>query len=206
MATWTDERSLDEADLDAQPYRQLLKWCAEAREAGEPLPNALTLATVGADGRPSARMVLFEDISERGVTFQTNRASPKARDLAVTPYAALVFFWPSLLRQVRVTGRVEELSRSEAASYFDRESRAIKVMLRACRQSTIVRDRSELEAQYAAASGHADEQLELPEHWGAYRVGLEQVEFFQGRQNWLQDRLRYSLLGDGGWRIERLVP
>lgn len=202
--TWTDERSLNETDLDPDPHRQFRVWFHEAHDAGEPLPNAMALATCSREGIPSVRMVLFEDIDEHGIAFQTNRESPKAQDLAAIPHAAATFFWPRLLRQVRISGRVHELSREEAAKYFSAEPPAIQTMLRACRQSTVVADRATLERTYARALAAPGDGL--PEHWGTYRIAISSIEFFQGRQNWLQDRLKYTRTADGSWHIERLVP
>jgi pyridoxamine 5'-phosphate oxidase len=203
VATWRDDLTLSEDTLDPQPHRQFGTWLREAVDAGEPMPNAMALATTDSDGMPSLRMVLLEDADERGFAFQTNLESPKAVHLAAIPRAALVFFWPRLLRQVRLTGRVEPLSREEVGAYFSAAPSAIQTMIRACRQSTVIANRGELEAAYAAALDSAEDGV--PAYWGGYRVQIETIEFWQGRQNWLQDRLRYSRTF-GGWRIERLVP
>jgi len=149
-------------------------------------------------------MVLIEDVDERGFAFQTNLDSPKARDLIAVPYAAAAFFWPRLLRQVRVTGSVSALSRAEVAAYFDAAPQGIKAMLRACRQSQVIPDRAALERSFAEAL--ASEDTGVPDDWGGYRLRVESIEFWQGRQNWLQDRLRYTRTPEGSWRIERLVP
>jgi pyridoxamine 5'-phosphate oxidase len=149
-------------------------------------------------------MVLLERLDARGFVFQTNLESPKARDLASTPQAAVTFFWPSFIRQVRVSGAVEELSRTEAQSYFAPMPDEIQAMLRACRQSEVIADRATLERAFQEAV--ASRERSLPDYWGAYRLVPEWIEFFQGRQHWLQDRLRYTRLRDEGWQIERLVP
>jgi pyridoxamine 5'-phosphate oxidase len=197
------ERTLSESDLDPEPHRQFRAWLGEATAAGEQAPTAMALATVGSDGLPAVRMMLLEDVDERGFVFQTNLDSPKAEALGATPAAALAFFWPHVLRQVRVTGRVEPLTRAEVATYFARSPSNIQAMLRACRQSQVIADRSELEQMYAAALESTD--TGLPAHWGGYRLHIATIEFWQGRENWLQDRLRY-IRTDGGWRIERLLP
>jgi pyridoxamine 5'-phosphate oxidase len=203
--TWTDERTLSEADLDLDPHRQFRTWLQEAIDAGEPMPRAMALATVSREGLPSVRMVLVEDVDERGFAFQTNLASPKAQDLASLPYAAATFFWPSLVRQVRVTGSVQELSRAEVAAYFNAAPAGIQTMLRACRvQSQVISDRGWLERKFAEALASGD--ASLPDTWGGYRLKVDTIEFWQGRQNWLQDRLRYTRTAEGSWRIERLVP
>ncbi len=203
MVTWQDELTLSEDQLDPEPHRQFALWLQEAIQAGEPMANAMALATCDADGLPAVRMVLFEDVDERGFTFQTNMESPKAVALSAVPRAAVVFFWPKLVRQVRVTGVATPLDRSEVAAYFSAAPSAIQAMIRACRQSTVIPDRAALERAYLAAQGSSDRGV--PAHWGGYRLHIETIEFWQGRQNWLQDRLRYSRT-DGGWRIERLVP
>jgi pyridoxamine 5'-phosphate oxidase len=204
MVTWSDERRLDEADLQEDPHRQFELWLQEAIAAGEPMPKAMALATASPEGLPSVRMILLEDVDQHGLTFQTNLESPKALDLAAVPHAAGVFFWPSLLRQVRVSGSVEPLSREEVGAYFAEEPRAIQAMLRACRQSQVVADRATLERGFDQALASAEEGV--PDHWGGYRLHIAAIEFWQGRQNWLQDRLRYTRRAEGGWRIERLAP
>jgi pyridoxamine 5'-phosphate oxidase len=204
MVSWPDERSLSEGELDADPHVQFATWLREAGDAGEPMPNAMAVATASADGTPSVRMLLLEAAdAEGGFVFQTNLDSPKARDLAAVPRTALAFFWPRLVRQVRVTGPVEPLTRHEAEAYFAAEPPPIQTMLRACRQSEVIADRGELERAYAAALQSAESGA--PAHWGGYRVRVETIEFWQGRQNWLQDRLRYTR-SPGGWTRERLVP
>jgi pyridoxamine 5'-phosphate oxidase len=204
VVTEHNERTLSEADLDPDPYAQFRTWLHEAIESGEPMPNAMAVATCSAEAVPSVRMILLEEVDERGFTFQTNIESPKARDLAAVPRAALAFFWPILLRQVRITGTVEPLSRDEVATYYAAAPSPIQAMLRACRQGEVIPDRAALERAYAQAVA-ADAPPALPDHWGGYRVSAETIEFWQGRQNRLQDRLRYTRAG-AGWRIERLVP
>jgi pyridoxamine 5'-phosphate oxidase len=203
MASAQPEPTLSEGDLDPDPHRQFRAWLDEATASGEPMPTAMALATVGADGLPSLRMMLLEDVDDRGFVFQTNLESPKAQALEATPAAALAFFWPHLVRQVRVTGSVAPLSRDEMASYFARTPSDVQPMLRACRQSQVIADRSELERIYAESLASTD--TGLPAHWGGYRLNVLTIEFWQGRPHWLQDRLRYTRM-NGGWRIERLVP
>jgi pyridoxamine 5'-phosphate oxidase len=205
MASADEERSLSELDLDPDPHRQFQKWFQEAIAAGEPMPGAMALATVGLDGSPAVRMMMLEDVDERGFAFQTNLAGPKAQQLAHVPRAALAFFWPRVVRQVRVTGSIEPLSRDEVAVYHGRLPAGVQTMLQACRQSHVIADRAELEAMYAAAPGPTVQGV--PADWGGFRLHVETIEFWQGRPNWLQDRLRYTRAMDGGsWRIERLVP
>jgi len=203
MVTWQDELTLNEDLLDPEPHRQFATWLQEAINAGEPMANAMALATVGQDGAPTVRMVLFEDVDERGFTFQTNIESPKAVALSAVPRAAVVFFWPLLVRQVRVTGPVSLLDRSEVAAYFSAAPSAIQTMIRACRQSTVIPNRAALERAYVEAQSSSASGV--PAHWGGDRLHIETIEFWQGRQNWRQDRLRYRRSGES-WRIERLVP
>jgi pyridoxamine 5'-phosphate oxidase len=203
MASAQPERTLSESDLDPDPLRQFRTWLQEAMEAGELAPNAMALSTVGSDGLPSLRMMLLEDVDERGFVFSTNLDSPKAQALASVPAAALAFFWPGILRQVRVTGSVEPLTREEVARYFTRCPADVQAMLRACHQSRVIADRAVLEKLYAASLRSPD--AGLPDHWGGYRLPVATIEFWQGRDHWLQDRLRYTRTAEG-WRIERLVP
>lgn len=198
------ERTLLESEVDHDPLAQFQRWLQEAIEAGEPMPNAMALATADITGTPSVRMVLLDTANADGFTFETNRQSPKVRDLAGNPRGAATFFWPSLVRQVRVSGVVSELSRVESAAYFELMPDSLKAMLRACRQSDVIPDRATLEQSFSAALASGERQL--PEHWGAYRLRPEWIEFFQSGRNWLQDRLRYSRTPRGEWRIQRLVP
>jgi pyridoxamine 5'-phosphate oxidase len=200
-----DERALLEGDLDPDPRRQFERWLAEAVDSGERLANAMNLATATADGVPSARMVLLETVDADGFVFQTNTESPKARELAANPRAALTFFWPILLRQVRIGGRVELLPRWVVEALFAATPEPLQVMLRACRQSEIIPDRGALERGYQSAleSGETG----VPWDWAAYRLRADTIEFWQGRTNRLQDRLRYTRTSDAArWRIDRLVP
>ena len=189
----------------SDPTVQFRAWLDEAIAAGEPIPNAMALATANAQGVPSVRIVLLEDVTEAGFAFQTNLNSPKVADLELTGLAAATFFWPRLLRQVRVSGAVTHLHRDEVARYFNSQPPGIQAMLRACRvQSEVIPDRATLEQRFAdALNSH---EAGVPDHWGGYRLHVASIEFWQGRDNWLQDRLRYTRTLDEGWRIERLVP
>jgi pyridoxamine 5'-phosphate oxidase len=204
MLSAPDEPTLDESDLDPEPHQQFKRWFAEAVAAGEPMPAAMSLATVGTDGLPRVRMMLLEQADEGGFTFQTNLEGPKAAELAAVPHAALAFFWPSLVRQVRVTGPIAEVSRAEVAAFFAQAPGGVQTMIRACRQSQVIPDRAALEQAYAEA--HATADTSLPAHWGGYRLAAHSIEFWQARPNWLQDRLRYTRQPSGAWKIERLVP
>ena len=198
---------LDETDLDPDPFRQFGVWFEQARAADVPEPNAMTLATAGRDGTPSARIVLLKSFDERGFVFYSNHGSQKGRNLAENPRAALTFYWPALERQVRIAGEVAHVSREESRRYF--ESRPLNSRLGSSlsRQSEPIPDRSVLEAEMLRLQAvHADGNVPLPDFWGGYRVAPASVEFWQGRPSRLHDRLRYVRTTNGAWRVERLSP
>ena len=201
------QRGLDEGDLDADPFRQFAAWFDEARASSPIEPNAMALATVGADGRPSLRMVLLKGADERGFVFYTNYESRKGRELADTPWAALTFFWPEMERQIRIEGRVEPVSAEESDAYFHSRPIGSQLSASASHQSEVIAGREELEQRVAALSAqYHDQEIPRPENWGGFRVIPDAIEFWQGRANRLHDRLRYRLLASGGWQIERLSP
>ncbi len=201
------QRGLDESDVDTDPFRQFAAWFDEARAASPIEPNAMALATVGADGRPSLRMVLLKGVDERGFVFYTNYESRKGRELADTPWAALTFFWPEMERQVRIEGRVEPVSAEESDAYFHSRPVGSQLSASASRQSEVIAGREELEQRVVALSAqYQDEEIPRPENWGGFRVIPDAIEFWQGRANRLHDRLRYRLLASGDWQIERLSP
>ena len=201
------QRGLDESDVDADPFRQFAAWFDEARAASPVEPNAMALATVGADGRPSLRMVLLKGADERGFVFYTNYQSRKGRELADTPWAALTFFWPEMERQIRIEGRVEPVSAEESDTYFHSRPVGSQLSASASHQSEVIAGREELEQRVAALSAqYHDQEIPRPENWGGFRVIPDAIEFWQGRASRLHDRLRYRLLASGGWQIERLSP
>jgi pyridoxamine 5'-phosphate oxidase len=201
------QRGLDESDMDADPFRQFATWFDEARAASPVEPNAMALGTVGADGRPSLRMVLLKGADERGFVFYTNYESRKGRELADTPWAALTFFWPEMERQIRIEGRVEPVSAEESDAYFHSRPIGSQLSASASHQSEVIAGREELEQRVAALSAqYHDQEIPRPENWGGFRVIPDAIEFWQGRANRLHDRLRYRLLASGGWQIERLSP
>jgi len=201
------QRGLDESDVDADPFRQFAAWFDEARTASPVEPNAMALATVGADGRPSLRMVLLKGADERGFVFYTNYESRKGRELADTPWAALTFFWPEMERQIRIEGRVEPVSAEESDTYFHSRPVGSQPSASASRQSEVIAGREELEQRVAALSAqYQNQEIPRPENWGGFRVIPDAIEFWQGRASRLHDRLRYRLLASGGWQIERLSP
>jgi len=201
------QRGLDEGDVDTNPFRQFAAWFDEARAASSIEPNAMALATVGADGRPSLRMVLLKGADERGFVFYTNYESRKGRELADTPWAALTFFWPEMERQIRIEGRVEPVSAEESDAYFHSRPVGSQLSASASHQSEVIAGREELEQRVAALSAqYQDQEIPRPENWGGFRVIPDAIEFWQGRANRLHDRLRYRLLASGDWQIERLSP
>lgn len=198
--------SLSEAEVLADPIDQFHKWFAEALEARLPEPNAMSLATVGADGRPSSRIVLIKDLDARGFTFYTNYASRKGHQLAVHDCAALLFHWVELERQVRIEGKVEQVSAAESDAYFASRPLGSRLGAIASAQSETIADRAALEAQFTAAELEQGEHPKRPAHWGGYRLVPDYMEFWQGRQSRLHDRIVYQKQADGGWERSRLQP
>jgi len=195
-----------EADADGDPFRQFARWFADASSAGLKEPNAMTLATAGADGAPSARMVLLKGFDERGFVFYTNYGSAKARDLKVNPRAALVFYWAELERQVRISGVVETTTREETEEYFATRPRGSQLGAWASRQSSVVSGREVLEANLSQQEERFDgREIPAPPDWGGFRLRPESIEFWQGRPSRLHDRLLYTRRGDT-WRWVRLSP
>ena len=198
---------LEERDLDPSPSRQLEKWLRDAIDAGHPEPTAMTLATATSDGEPAARVVLLRGVDARGIVFFTNYDSDKGKQLAQNPRACANLFWVLLERQVRITGRVEKVSREESEAYFRGRPRESQLGAWASEQSGVLAGRAALEARVAeirARSG--DGPVECPPHWGGYRLALERVELWQGRPSRLHDRLRYTRVGEQQWKVERLSP
>jgi pyridoxamine 5'-phosphate oxidase len=199
--------SLHEEDADPDPTRQFERWFDEAAKNAVPDYNAMTLATCTGDGRPSARIVLLRGIDERGFAFFTNYESRKARELDKNPWAALVFFWHDLERQVRVEGRVERVNADESDVYFHGRPASSRIGAWASPQSQVIPSREALEERFGDLESHfADGAIPRPPNWGGYRLVPDTVEFWQGRPSRLHDRLRYSRRQQGGWLIERLAP
>ncbi len=197
---------LEPADLAPDPLRQLERWLVDALEAAMLEPNAMTLATVDADGRPSARVVLLKGIAEGGLEFFTNYGSRKAVELAGDPHAAACFWWDRLERQVRVEGTVTRLSEGASRAYFARRPYGSQLAAWASRQSRPLQSREELERRVAEARERfAEGPVPLPPHWGGFLLRPERVEFWQGREDRLHDRFMYRRAADG-WQVERLYP
>jgi pyridoxamine 5'-phosphate oxidase len=201
------DRPFDEGDLDPNPLVLFGRWFdeASAEEAFE--PNAVALATVSADGAPSARMVLMKSYDERGLTFFTNYGSRKAAELDENARAALLFYWPELGRQVRVEGEVERVGRDETVEYARSRSRASQLSALASPQSLPVPDRAWLERRVAElAEEYEGAEVPVREDWGGYRLVPAAWEFWQHRPDRLHDRFRFEPDGRGGWKRERLGP
>ena len=197
---------LVEKDLARDPFRQFDRWFQEAEAAKLNEPNAMILATAGADGRPAARTVLLKAVDGRGFVLYTNYESRKGRELAANARATLLFPWLALERQVIVEGAVTRVAREESASYFHSRPRLSQLAAWASAQSSIIAGRSVLEeAMKALEKKYAGQEVPLPPHWGGFRVSPETVEFWQGRRSRLHDRLRFRREADG-WIVERLAP
>ena len=198
--------SLTETEVDPDPIRQFSIWFRQALDAGVPEANAMSVATVGADGRPSSRILLIKDVDDDGFTWFTNYASRKGRELAIHPYAALLFHWIELERQVRIEGRVEQLPDAQSDAYFQSRPLNSRLGALASAQSEPIASREALEQRFADTEAAHGEQPVRPAHWGGYRLVPDRVEFWQGRPSRLHDRILYTRQADGGWRRERLQP
>jgi pyridoxamine 5'-phosphate oxidase len=198
---------LDERDFDPDPMVQFDRWYREAFRAGLERPDAMALATVGPDGNPSVRIVLLKGADPDGFVFYTNYESHKARDLARNPHAALVFHWPELHRQVRVSATVSPISRQESERYFATRPREARLAAWASRQSETIQSRGELEERFRQLEAEYEgREIPLPPYWGGFRLRPESIEFWQGHAHRLHDRLRYRREPVGGWVLERLSP
>jgi len=199
--------SLSESDVQPDPMAQFNKWFQEALDSSLPEPNAMTLATADKQGRPSARTVLLKAYDHAGFVFYTNYESKKGAELAENPYAALLFTWLELERQIRIEGAVTRLTEAESTAYFQSRPKGSQIGAWASPQSQVIPDRSVLEQNVAALlAQYADaEVIPKPAHWGGYVVQPEMIEFWQGRESRLHDRIQYRL-ESGVWMIERLAP
>jgi pyridoxamine 5'-phosphate oxidase len=198
---------LREESVDPSPFVQFKRWFEQAAGAGVRAPEAAAVATAAADGSPSVRMVLVKQADDSGFVFFSNYESRKGGELAANPRAALLFYWDSLGRQVRIEGTVQRTSPEESAAYVRSRARGSQLSALASRQSHPVESRDALERRVAELTAlHEGAELPLPDAWGGYRLIPEMFEFWQHREDRLHDRLRYTDAGDGRWRIERLAP
>lgn len=197
---------LDEKTIDRDPVKQFQIWLNDAIEAKLPLPEAMTLATATPDGKPSARMVLLKQVDDDGFVFFTNYKSAKAEQLDSNPYAALVFYWARLDRQVRVEGRVVRTSAQESRDYFKSRPRESQIGAWASPQSEVISGREMLEQRARELeTSYGDRDIDCPEHWGGYRLTPERIEFWKSRIGRLHDRILYER-DSTGWVISRLAP
>lgn len=198
--------TLDEHSIHQDPLIQFEKWFEEASDAGLPEVNAMTLATCGIDFKPSARIVLLKGLESGNFVFYTNYQSRKGKELLWNPYAALLFFWNELHRQVRIEGRIEKLTAQESDSYFDSRPEASKIGAWVSPQSEVISNREVLDKKMAVLENEfAGRKISRPDHWGGYKVIPSTIEFWQGRMSRLHDRLLFTRIQDG-WKMERLAP
>ncbi|GAB3657700.1 pyridoxamine 5'-phosphate oxidase [Streptomyces sparsus] len=198
---------LGEDDLAGEPVEQFLRWFEQAEAAGLHEPNAMVLSTADAEGRPSSRTVLLKQCTPEGFVFFTNYGSRKGREIAANPWVSLLFPWHGIARQVVVTGRATRIGRAETAAYFRTRPHGSQLGAWASEQSSTVASREELDRMFAALAERypEGEDVPAPPQWGGLRVVPATVEFWQGRENRLHDRLRYRR-EDSGWTVERLCP
>ncbi len=207
MTTDTSLQTLDEKLVDRDPIKQFQAWFDDAIAAKLPLPEAMNLATATPEGRPSSRVVLLKQVDQKGFVFFTNYHSAKAQQLESNPYAALVFYWPQLDRQVRIEGKVERTSVAESAEYFQTRPRESQIGAWASPQSSVIAGREVLEERARELEEYyRDREIECPGHWGGYRLRADRIEFWKSRLGRLHDRILYELMSDGEWAIKRLAP
>jgi pyridoxamine 5'-phosphate oxidase len=202
-----ETQGLKRADLHSDPIEQFSTWFSTAVNSGLPDANAMSLATATPDGKPSVRVVLLKGFDQNGFLFFSNYMSAKGRDLEANPQAALALYWVSLERQIRITGTTTQTSREESAQYFHSRPLGSQLSAWVSRQSETIDARRILEGRLAEMTERFQgREVELPPHWGGYRLKPDTLEFWQGRANRLHDRFRYTRLDDGTWTIERLAP
>ncbi|HEX5890540.1 MAG TPA: pyridoxamine 5'-phosphate oxidase [Pyrinomonadaceae bacterium] len=198
---------LDENRIERDPIKQFQLWFDDAITAKLPMSDAMSLATVTPDGRPTARMVLLKQVDAEGFVFFTNYLSSKSRQLEINPYAALVFYWPQLERQVRVEGKTAKTSAEESGAYFKTRPRESQIGAWASPQSEVISAREILEQRaHELAEQYCDREIDCPAHWGGFRLKPDRIEFWKGRVGRLHDRILYELQPDETWTIKRLAP
>ena len=198
-------KTLEVSGVDRDPLKQFGVWMEEAIHAKVPEPTAMSLATVCANGRPAARIMLLKGVDPNGFVFYTNYSSRKGRDLEARPAAALTFLWKELERQVRIEGTVEKVTAAESDEYFAMRPVGSRIGAWASPQSEVIADRDWLERRWAELTAQYGEHPPRPPHWGGYRVNPDYLEFWQGRRSRLHDRIAYTRAGEG-WAIARLAP
>lgn len=198
--------TLNEADVAADPFDQFNSWFEQALAAEVNEPNAMSVATVDADGKPTSRIVLIKQFDRRGFTWYTNYESQKGRQLAANPHAALLFFWSELERQIRIEGIVERTSAEESDKYFNSRPLKSRLAAIASAQSAPIANREALEQHYDAVAKLAGDAPPRPDNWGGFRLTPQRIEFWQGRRSRFHDRIVYTLQPDGSWKHQRLQP
>ena len=198
--------ALDERDVDPNPFVMFQQWLELAIAENLPEPNAMVVATAALDAKPSARVVLLRGVDERGFVFFTNYSSRKGKEFKDNPFAALVFFWQPLHRQIRIEGRVERVNAQESDAYFNSRPRGAQLSAAASPQSQVIPNREFLETRVTELDVKFPNHVLRPAQWGGYRVVPDVFEFWQGRENRMHDRLRYTRGVNNAWKIERLAP
>jgi pyridoxamine 5'-phosphate oxidase len=199
--------SLLEKDLDPDPMRQFANWWQQALESKIEEPNAMTLATCSASGRPSARIVLLKGIENNGFVFFTNYLSRKGTEIHDNPFVSLLFFWKELERQVRIEGKITRVAAKESDEYFSSRPKESRIGAWSSPQSRVIESREILQKNVEKYNAQfAEGIIPRPEFWGGYQVQPDHIEFWQGRPGRLHDRLRYALAENNTWKIERLAP
>jgi pyridoxamine 5'-phosphate oxidase len=194
-----------EKDLLGDPYQQFMDWLEDAIRSGITDPTAMALATASSEGRPSLRIVLLKDASPDGLVFFTHYNSRKGEELEANPYAAVTFFWPCLDRQIRVEGRISKTSAEEANDFFNSRPLESRISSIVSPQSNEIPDREYLDEKFTELKSGDKTAIKRPDNWGGYILKPDSYEFWQGRENRLNDRLVYALVG-GVWKIKRLAP
>ena len=202
-----ETQGLRRGDLHPDPIEQFSTWFSTAVSSALPDANAISLATATPEGKPSVRVVLLKGFDQRGFVFFTNYRSSKGRELQANPQAAFAIYWVQLERQIRVAGRVEKTTREESLAYFHSRPRGSQLGAWVSQQSEVIDARRILEARLAEMTERfAGGEIELPAHWGGYRIVPNEMEFWQGRANRLHDRFRYTRQDDRPWQLDRLAP
>ncbi len=197
---------IDPTTLDPDPIAQLRAWLSDAEEAGVALPNAFALATADDEGMPSVRYVLLHGLDAEGLRYFTNRGSRKGRDVAINPWAAAAFWWPSLDRQARISGSVRLLSDADSLAYWRTRPRGSQLSATISMQGQEIGSRAELEARVSELAASTPGELPLPSLWGGYLILPRTIEFWASRPDRLHDRVEYRRGGDGSWNRRRLQP
>jgi len=198
-------KQLNERDVNPNPFTQFDTWFKMAHDLDLLDANAMTLATVNSDGKPTARILLLKDYSDQGFCFFTNYNSRKGKDIEENPYGAIVFFWPELEKQIRIEGSIEKLESKDSDHYFMNRPVGSRRAAAASRQSSILKNRGELEQSIANFKNQFGDNFKRPNYWGGYILIPNKFEFWQGRENRLNDRIEFKL-ENGNWNIHRLAP